>query len=156
MSSKRKILVSIASAGLVLAVAAAPVRIAGILGPQVVSAACFNFWVYEFANKAGESAQLGCGDISNLKNRTDNLAPLQPCNGQLFTSYGTWNDCPSSVSFNLTAPTQVCLSTDSNYSGNVIKVLPGVGWGNLPSPFDNAVSSIDFATQDCFPAGPQP
>lgn len=155
MSFSRKILMAVASAALVLGVTAAPVRIAGVLGPQEVSAACFNFWVYEFANKAGENAQLGCVDISNLKNKSNNLAPLQPCNGQLGTSYGTWNDCPSSVSFNLTAPTQVCLSTDANYSGNVIKVLPGVGWGNLPSPFDNAVSSIDFATQDCFPAGAQ-
>lgn len=155
MSFSRKILMAVASAALVLGVTAAPVRIAGVLGPQGVSAACFNFWVYEFANKAGKSAQLGCGDISNMKNRTDNLAFLQPCNGQLGTSYGTWNDCPSSVSFNLTAPSQVCLSTDSNYSGNIIKVLPGVGWGNLGAPFDNAVSSIDFATQDCFPAGAQ-
>lgn len=155
MSFTRKILVAVASAALVLGVTAAPIRIAGVLGPQGASAACFNFWVYELANTAGEAAQFGCGDISNLKNRSDNLVPPQVCDGQFFPSYGTWNDCPSSVSYNLTAPSQVCLSNDANYSGSVIKVLPGVGWGNLPSPFNNNVSSIDFATQDCFPAGAQ-
>lgn len=153
--STRKILVAVASAALVLGLSAAPVRIAGFFGPQSAAAACANFWGYEFANKAGKSANLGCVDISNLKNKTTNLAPLQPCDGQLFTSYGTWNDCPSSVSFNLSAPTEVCLHTDANYSGNVLKVLPGIGWGNLAAPFDNAVSSVEFATSNCFVAGNQ-
>jgi hypothetical protein len=34
-------------------------------------------------------------------------------------------------------------------------VLPGIGWGNLADPFNNAVSSVEFATSNCFVAGNQ-
>lgn len=155
MSSTRKVLVAVASAALILGINAAPIRIAGVFGPQIAAAACTNFWGYELANKNGKSANFGCADISNLKNVTTNIPPLTPCDGQLFTSFGTWNDCPSSVSFNLSGATQVCLWNETNYTGSVIKVLPGVGWGNLPSPFNNATSSVEFANSDCFASGNQ-
>lgn len=155
MSLKRTIVVTLASAAMVLTVAAAPSHIAGF-GAQAADAACANIWLYEFANKGGKSANAGCGDRSDLKNFTANIAPLQPCDGQLFTSYGTWNDCPSSVSYSFSGATEACLNNDSNYGGSVLKLAAGTsGWGNLASSFNNQTSSIDVANVNCFPSGNQ-
>lgn len=51
---------------------------------------------------------------------------------------------------------QACFNTEAAYTGNVLKIGPGnSGWGNMPSTWDNSVSSIDYADVNCFPNGDQ-
>lgn len=153
MSFKNKIAAALASAAMMFAVAAAPVGFAGF-GVQTADAACTQIWLNEYANLSGENANAGCGNRANLKNFTTNLDIGQACNGQWFTSYGTWNDCTTSVSWIFSGNTQACLNNDSSYGGSVLKLSAGTsGWGNLGGSWDNQTSSIDVAEVDCFPNG---
>ncbi len=153
MSLKRKISAALASAMMMIAVAAAPVHFAGF-GVQTADASCTQIWLNEYANLTGKNANAGCGDRNNLKDFTTNIAPGQACNGQFFLSYGTWNDCTTSVSWIFSGNTQACLNNDAGYGGNVLKLGPGnSGWGNLGGSWDNQTSSIDVAEVDCFPNG---
>jgi hypothetical protein len=153
MSLKNKIAAALASAAMMFAVAATPVGFAGF-GVQSADASCSQIWLNEYANLTGKNANAGCSDRSNLKDFTAGIAPGQACNGQFFLSYGTWNDCTTSVSWIFGGNTQACLNNDSSYGGSVLKLSAGTsGWGNLGGSWDNQTSSIDVAEVDCFPSG---
>lgn len=136
---------------LALGVTAVPVAtpLGDMFGPSTASAACNGFTVYSDADKGGYQWST-CADDSDLR---DNQATKIGWCAFLNTS---WNDCISSVAANFTGNTQVCLWSDINFSGNGLKVPPGaVGWWNMPGWLNDAISSIEFATQDCFAGGNQ-
>jgi len=124
----------------------------GRWGPTAASAACVAFTVYEDTGTNGDRWST-CVDDPDLTNNTDGIVLV--CNGNPF-SLSNWNDCISSVAANFTGNTQVCLWSDTNYTGNALRVTPGsVGWWDMPSWINDGISSIEFSTVDCFAAGNQ-
>jgi hypothetical protein len=140
---------------IIFSLGAMPLRLPfGVLGPQMAAATCNGFTIYERVNKGGWHNAPGCGDISNLKNINGGITFV--CDGNGPFSLGTWNDCISSFSANVTGTTQMCFWSNENYSGDGLKLNPNSnGWWNMPAFLDNKSSSIEWANSDCFPGGNQ-
>jgi len=156
MSHKSKLGAALVGVAMLFALSVAGVKIPGLGGGQTASAFCYGITIYEKVNKTGYNANTNCNDRSNLKDYKVNIPTGTPCDGQFFFSYGTWNDCISSVAWSFDGNSQACFNTEASYTGNVLKIGPGnSGWGNMPSTWDNSVSSIDYADVNCFPNGDQ-
>ena len=135
---------------LILAISPVRVPFVGFFGPATASAACVSHTVYSDANKGGFHGSF-CSDDSDLTNNT--ATQIGWCSGPFDAS---WNDCISSVAANLTGATQICLWSNTNYGGNGLKINPGSnGWWNMPAWINDAISSIEVASSDCFVAGNQ-
>lgn len=149
----RRLAALVASLLFMFMLTAAPVRVPflQIFGAATASAACNLHTVYSDANKGGFHGSF-CSDDNDLSN--NQATPLGWCSGPFDSS---WNNCISSVEANLTGATQICLWSNTNYNGNGLKILPGsVGWWNMPAWLNDAISSIEIASSDCFVAGNQP
>ena len=152
---KRRLAHLTAALVLVFGLAAVPLEtpFGGLFGPASASAACNNFTIYAGGNQ-DSWAWASCADDANLSGNSNGINPLNPC--QLVPFRSDWDNCLSSVSANFTGQTQACLWSDTNYSGNGLKVNPGsVGAWNMPSWLNDAVSSRELATSDCFANGNQ-
>ncbi len=152
MSRSKRFLVHLVALVFVFGLAAVPVKtpLGLLFGPTTASAACNVHNVYSDANKGGFVGAF-CADDSDLTN--NQATPLGWC---AFLDQ-SWNDCISSVEANLNGATEICLWQNTNYGGNGLKINAGSnGWWNTPGWLNDAISSIEIATSDCFAAGNQP
>lgn len=66
----------------------------------------------------------GSTNIPNLKNvaytNDYDQSPAHVCDGQLATSYGTWNDCTGSVKASIDCHHSFSLYKDSDYGGTLV------------------------------------
>lgn len=135
----------------VFGLAAAPVGL--VFSPASADAACNSFGIHAGGNKDSWD-WYSCSDDPNLSGNREGITLLNPC--QLVPFRTDWDNCLSSVSASFTGSTQACVWSDTNYTGSAIKVNPGsVGSWNMPSWLNDAVSSRELSTSDCFVAGNQ-
>lgn len=102
----------------------------------------------------------GSTSIPDLKtvaytNVWDTFSPKH-CDGQLITSYGTWNDCASSVKVSMDCHHQVTAWPDANYGGTPIFAFSVSGQFSMSIGGDNRVSSLKITYNSICQTAPAP
>lgn len=98
-------------------------------------------------------------NIPNLKNVAyayNSTYEDSVCLGQLATSYGTWNDCISSIEWNLpSCHYTFAVYADANYGGLIYSLTgPTNTWANFNGFNNDAASSIKLTYSSVCPTSP--
>lgn len=65
------------------------------------------------------------------------------CDGQLISSYGTWNDCASSIRVSIDCHHAVTFYSDANYGGSIVYSFSASGSvSSMSLSKDNTISSL--------------
>lgn len=128
-----------------------------LFGPSNVDAACTSFRVYEDSGSGGSDGNdswANCADNATLHNDSNGL--FLGCNDSVPPPQSDWGDCISRVKWAFTGTTEACLWTNTNYTGEGLRILPGTANDiNLSSTFNDKFSSIEIANSNCGAGGAQ-